>query len=488
MHTIRGKIRLAYLFFALIIVAISLLAILDLRYLDRRLEQGAAIARLKENGLEMRRHEKNYMLYLDEESRQEALRLVRATRELLEQEVADVIADTERTQLADSLVRYEERLARLNVAQLSVAPAEAEALRNAGHAISETLAGMAQRERAILRDSVTQSQRTLLFSISAVLLLAAAVGWLLSRAVVEPLRQLEKQLQPIADGKFHALTITTHDQELISFAEAINRMLAELETRRRQLLHSEKLASLGVLVSGVAHELNNPLSNISSSAQLLLEELETAERARKREWLQQIEEQIERARAIVRSLLEFSRDTPFAVRPVVIAQVVAQSVSFLRNELKGHLALQIDIAPEHVVAGDVQRLQQVFINLLRNAADAVEVETPLRIAAHRLTRGEQVIPQQAYLFGNGHCTQGGGHDMVVITVEDEGPGIDAQTLPKIFDPFFTTKGVGQGMGLGLYVVMEIIEEHKGCIAVESEPGRGTRFTIVLPAMETGEHA
>lgn len=487
MHTIRGKIRLAYLTFALIIGAISLLAFLDLHYLDRRIEQGAVIAQLKENGLEMRRHEKNYFLYFHESSRQEALRLAYETRGILADEEAaleGVMNAAERSHLAASLQSYAEQLALLKLTDGSTS--DSRALRDAGHAISEQLTGMAQREREILRASVMQSQRTLLFSIAAVLLLAATIGWLLTRAVVEPLRQLERQLQPIADGKFHALTITTRDQELISFAQAINRMLAELEARRRQLLHSEKLASLGVLVSGVAHELNNPLSNISTSAQLLLEELESAERAQKREWLVQIEEQIERARAIVRSLLEFSRDTPFEVRPVAIGQVVAQSVSFLRNEIKGQLDVRSEIDPQHVVAGDVRRLQQVFINLLRNAADAVEAETQVRIAAHRLAKGEQVIPQHAYLFGNGQCTQSGKQDMVVITVEDDGPGIDAETLPKIFDPFFTTKGVGHGMGLGLYVVMEIIEEHKGCIAVESEPGRGTRFTIVLPAMEAGE--
>ena len=141
--------------------------------------------------------------------------------------------------------------------------------------------------------------------------MAIVIGQILSRMVVKPLKMLEESMGVIAEGKFERVSIDSHDREILSLANAFNTMLKELELRQRHLVQSEKLASLGTLLSGVAHELNNPLSNISSSCQILTEEIEDTDIAYKKELLSQIDEQTDRARNIVRSLLEFSREKVF---------------------------------------------------------------------------------------------------------------------------------------------------------------------------------
>ena len=134
------------------------------------------------------------------------------------------------------------------------------------------------------------------------------------RIVVKPLKSLEWTMKSIADGKFSTIAMDSSDQEIVSLADAFNKMIKELEMRQRNLVQSEKLASLGTLLSGVAHELNNPLSNISTSCQILSEEMDELDPEYRRELLSQIEDQADRAKNIVRSLLEFSRAKEFKRR------------------------------------------------------------------------------------------------------------------------------------------------------------------------------
>jgi signal transduction histidine kinase len=311
-------------------------------------------------------------------------------------------------------------------------------------------------------------------------LLGILAGHLLSRAVVRPLRELEGALDPVAKGRFREIQVTSRDREVLSFVGAFNRMLEEIEMRRRQLLHSEKLASLGVLVSGVAHELNNPLANVSSSCQLLQEELDSAGRDQLREWLAQIDGETERARRIVRTLLDFARQRPFEPVPVAVEDVVERTRVLLRSRLREGVELRVDVPPGLTVRGDAQRLQQVLINLIENAVSAGGAGTRVRVSARCADWASTAPAHDAPLLGEPGCGLGPRQPLAYITVEDTGAGIPAEILPRVFDPFFTTRDTGQGMGLGLYVVQEIIDEHGGCVAVQSPPGGGTRFLIWLP--------
>jgi signal transduction histidine kinase len=273
------------------------------------------------------------------------------------------------------------------------------------------------------------------------------------------LRQIESSVNAVSSGMRDKLALPSQDREIVSIVNAINHLLRELEIRQKHLLQSEKLTSLGTMLSGVAHELNNPLSNIWTACQLLLEELGEGDIEAQRELLLRIDEQGERARNIVRALLDFARDAGFRKEPVALAKLVEQSLVFLKGEVPTAVTVAADIPADIVLNADRQRLQQVLINLIKNAVDATAEGGEVKIGARRLSD----------------------EAAVEIVVSDSGAGIDPTILPRIFDPFFTTKDVGKGMGLGLFVVHQIVEEHDGTISVVSEKGAGTAFHIRLPA-------
>jgi two-component system NtrC family sensor kinase len=225
-----------------------------------------------------------------------------------------------------------------------------------------------------------------------------------------------------------------------------------------QLRQSEKLAALGELVAGVAHELNNPLAGISAFAQLLLEEKELSED--QRESARLIRREADRAVGVIRDLLLFSRKGGPSTLPVDLNGLVQLTLRLrtysLRSsgvEVKTHLDPSL---PE--LTGDDQKLQQVILNLIVNAEYAM--------------RG---APLRRLVIRTAHES-----DTVVVEVSDTGSGMSEETRQRIFEPFFTTKPAGEGTGLGLSVSYGIIEAHSGTITVDSAPGRGATFRIVLP--------
>jgi len=225
------------------------------------------------------------------------------------------------------------------------------------------------------------------------------------------------------------------------------------------LVREKKLSSIGVLTSGVAHQLNNPLNNISTSCQILMEEGAEADPAFAARLLRNIDGEVARARDIVKGLLEFSRAKDFERKPTVLADVVERSMRLVSSQVPAGVEITRDVPPQLVVPMDAQRMQEVFLNLFINALQAIK-EPEGRIA---VTAG--VDPE---------------HGQAVITVSDSGSGIAPEDQARIFDPFFTTKEVGKGTGLGLSIVFGIVEQHQGEIAVESAPGRGASFILRLP--------
>jgi two-component system, NtrC family, sensor kinase len=300
---------------------------------------------------------------------------------------------------------------------------------------------------------------------------------MLYRMVADPLKHMEKSMEAVANGNRDQIDIPSADREIVSLTHAFNHVLQELELRQKHLLRSEKLASLGTLLSGVAHELNNPLSNISTSCQILIEELDSADRNFRREMLGQIDEQTVRARNIVRSLLEFVHDREFSREALPLHKLVAETLHFIKGQVPAQVHIITEISQAIVLHGDKQRLQQAILNLLNNALAALEGAGEIRIWAQCSHNGKFPLPPAVSSFPV-NCIHAG--DAVEITLSDNGHGIPAELLPRIFDPFFTTRDVGKGSGLGLYIVHEIVEEHGGCIVAESEPGKGTVFCIRLP--------
>ncbi|MBN2408732.1 MAG: GAF domain-containing protein, partial [Candidatus Aminicenantes bacterium] len=224
---------------------------------------------------------------------------------------------------------------------------------------------------------------------------------------------------------------------------------------QQQLVTSEKLASIGLLSAGVAHEINTPLTGISSYVQMLQKKLTDSHYS---QILEKIEAQTERVSRIIKNLLNFAHNpAESAFHKVSIADSLKEIISLIEYKLKAmNIQLEMKLAPVKPVWGQGERLQQVFINIILNAIDAMPKGGVLRI----------------------QTAQEGGH--VIITIADTGTGIQPPHLPHIFDPFFTTKGIGKGTGLGLSISYAIIKEHEGHVAVESEIGKGSCFTISIP--------
>jgi PAS domain S-box-containing protein len=238
-------------------------------------------------------------------------------------------------------------------------------------------------------------------------------------------------------------------------------ILDDVTTRIRleeQLQHAEKMASIGILAAGVAHEVNTPLAGIASYTQLLRGRIDDNDP--RLELLDKIEKQSFRAAKIVNSLLNFSRSSGTEFETLSLNKVLLDVLSLVDHQLEGaRIRVRRELSEDiPAVRGNENRLQQVFFNLILNARDAMPRGGWLTI----LTRAEE--------------------DGVVVEVRDTGEGIKRENIKRIYDPFFTTKGMGRGTGLGLAVSYGILQEHGGAIFVESTPGQGTSFRIVLPAL------
>ncbi|MBX3280286.1 MAG: PAS domain S-box protein, partial [Acidobacteria bacterium] len=232
--------------------------------------------------------------------------------------------------------------------------------------------------------------------------------------------------------------------------------LTERVRLESQLQQSDKLSSIGLLAAGVAHEVNTPLTGISSYAQMLMQQV--PETDPRHMLLQKIHRQTSRASAIVNNLLNFSRVSDALLVPVDLHRVLDDTVQLLEAQLRN---TQIEVVRTFeddvpLVPGNAAKLQQVFMNLILNARDAMTGGGRLEISTE------------------------GADNAVVVRFRDSGVGIAPENLARIYDPFFTTKQIGQGTGLGLAVSYGIIQDHGGRIAVESRPGDGACFIITLP--------
>jgi signal transduction histidine kinase len=249
---------------------------------------------------------------------------------------------------------------------------------------------------------------------------------------------------------------------------ALEQRLAEDVSRQRwmeaQLRMADRMASIGALAAGVAHEINNPLSYIASNVRFALDGTQAGDvaPAEVAEALGEALQGAARVREIVRDLRMLARSEESADQACDLEDVARTVANLVRHQLRDRAALEVVVPAGLAVAGSAGRIGQVLLNLLVNAAQAIEPGQPGR---HRVA-----------LRARAGC-----EGRVVVEVEDTGHGIPAEHLARVFDPFFTTKPVGVGTGLGLSICQGIVASLGGAIQVESEPGRGTTFRLVLPA-------
>ena len=487
LQSLRGKITSGYLALVLAIFGLGMIAFLDLLFLESRIAESTTVTGYKDTVLEMRREEKNLFLYSDPDAHARADAHAARLLDLLKEHaatLAPLIEPGTVSTLSGEIERYRERMMAWIAASVSERPRLQETIGRDGQKITASAESLAERQRLALEEAVKQSRWFLLLSLLLIGLAILLIGRRLRRVAVRPLRAMEASMAPIAEGRFDQLTSPSQDREFVTLTGAFNRMLRELEIRRKRMLHSEKLASLGTLSAGVAHELNNPLSNISSSCQLLMEELEEADTPTLRNWLQQIDSETERGRKIVRTLLDFGSKRVFSRETHTLARIIEETRTILGKSLSQQaVALEVDVPADLAIAVDKQRMQQLFINLLQNAMNATDERLTIRIEARIRRAAGMQVPEAAEVAGDIKCLARREGSLVEIRVSDTGPGIEPDALSKVFDPFYTTKEPGHGTGLGLFIVQEIVREHDGCLAIESIYGEGTSVIILLPLEE-----
>ena len=262
--------------------------------------------------------------------------------------------------------------------------------------------------------------------------------------------------------------------ENASLYEELHRSYQELKRSQALLLRQEKLASLGRLAAGLAHELNNPLNHIAGFVEALQRRAEAETLLARKEFedfprfLGMIQGQVDRAASIIRRLLDFARQREPSFELIDLDRLISESVSFVeRQAAVANKRIVVRPLSELVqLRADAQMLQQLLLNLLTNALDAIEGDGEVRIAADVIEVGHGA---------RGH------REIVEVSVADNGRGIAPENLSKVFDPFFTTKEVGKGTGLGLPICQSIVEQHGGTIEIKSEGiDKGALVTVKLP--------
>ncbi|MFZ5907095.1 MAG: ATP-binding protein [Nitrospirota bacterium] len=490
--SIRQKIIFGYIVGVIVIAGISVFAITELLFIEKKVTFGGVVTEFFDTTLEIRRFEKNFFLYGKTEDYNENIRHVLKAGKILDNNINEyrrLAVSGKLDLLREDLNKYHllmEQFAGMGADADSRQSALVEnAIREKGKEIITIAEDISEIERRNLQQLLATMQKTLIVSLIIISILGIVFVQILSKRVVKPLKTLEENMNEISEGKLKTVTIQSREREIVSLTNAFNKMLKELELRQRHLVQREKLASLGTLISGVAHELNNPLSNISTSSQILAEEIEESDLEFKKDLLSQIEEQTDRAKHIVRSLLDFSRDKAFKQEVLPLKNLFEETIQFLRGEIPSKVSIRLQVQEGLAIFGDKQRIQQAFLNLVKNAVESIPEEGEVSIRASRHSLAGPIDERCQHQQFRGECT---GEcpiktDTVDIEIQDTGEGIPPENLPKVFDPFFTTKDVGKGSGLGLYLVHEIIQEHGGCIGVDSKPGEGTIFLIRFPIKE-----
>ncbi|MCC7141626.1 MAG: HAMP domain-containing protein [Candidatus Eisenbacteria bacterium] len=344
--------------------------------------------------------------------------------------------------------------------------------------VSESL----DEERAFIRGTILHMLVITAILAAGASILAAILG---VNMIGRPIRELVDQARRIGAGEVGARSHVRHRDEVGDLAREMNLMGERLqaagdelarETAARiealqQLRHADRLATVGTMASGIAHELGTPLNVVAARAKMIETGVLVGDEARSS--AQIVREQTERITAIIRQLLDFSRRSEPEKRRIELGSVLRQAtvlMSPMAEKRRAEIVLDLGTQPLEAEA-DPGQLQQVFANLILNGMQAMPKggTVHLSVAAERRARPEE--------YG------GGSGCFARLQVRDQGSGIPAEALPRIFDPFFTTKGIGEGTGLGLSVSFGIVREHDGWMTVESEVGIGTVFTVFLPLLE-----
>ena len=491
---IREKLFLGfglYLFFA---VVFGILAYKDLNTISTHLLHLETADDITNTLLEVRRYEKNYLLYGDTDSLEEIGKYLAVLKEAIAKirdEAERNIGEEHVAKMMRSIAEYEDRIGSLGkvrsdqerlrrgsrggtgerlLALQQEERAKVEQLRAVAREIQVYVAENAQSERSDIARILKVSSILLVITMGLIVVLGSVINSKLARSIVTPIRNLERITKKITRGDFsESIEVKGHD-EISSLAESFNQMedkldhamnslediIKQLQEKQAQLVEAEKLAGIGKLAAGIAHEINNPLTSVLTFSNLMLEQCPPGDP--RHDKLKLMARETDRARTIVRQLLNFGRES--AIKPVKIninQPVTEIAESLVAQEAFKDIELSLKLAdnlPE--VYADPAQVGQVVLNILLNAIHAITPPGRIDVSTRLADKSVEVI------------------------FTDSGKGIPEEHLHKIFDPFFSTKAATKGTGLGLAVSYGIIKKHGGEITVASAVGKGTTFTVRMP--------
>lgn len=439
--------------------------------LNRRILKLELVEDLNISILEMRRYEKNFLLYHDVHSLEFARFYINQAHKLLSHKFIDIgesRAVPAYVQLKQSLIKYEAILDKIGNTLIEKTPdKEIQAkIRSVGKNMVDLAEDLLSIEKLRIGKAVKKALWWPLIIMGMLLILFITGTTMVTQRVVKPLVKIERATEKIGRGDFSPINHTGEmDSQVDRLVNAFNKMALELEARQEQIIHSRKIASLGTLISGTAHELNNPINNIVLTIDTLVGGRKISDE-RRAELLEDILRQALRASEIVKNLLDFSRAETYGFKELDLAVLLRETIQIARNQI---VVLGVKLREEIAenlpkIYGNHQGLQQVFLNVITNAVQSMQNGGDFTIRAN--------LEQD---------------NRINVLIKDTGTGISEEHLPNIFDPFFTTKEVGEGTGLGLSVSYGIIKRHGGQITVTSRVGKGTAFTISLPVHEKIEN-
>jgi two-component system, NtrC family, sensor kinase len=419
--------------------------------------------------LEMRRYEKNFFLFHSDYDIEENISYTNRLNLILNREEENLIKSIGKKNY-DQFLRYVKDYSSLMEGLRGSSGKSMEWLdsqtkiRRAGQDLLVFADQLVRSERRAIKELLQQMGSFPMINLVILLFLLVFIIFFIGEKMVRPLARITREAEATARGVFHGKIspFGNPKNEIYRLIAALNQMMHELESRQEQLVQSGKIAAVGTLTSGIAHEINNPINNLSLTLESLIENHEAMDPAEKLQLYRDALDQVERASDTVKNLLEFSRANHPKLEDVSLEEVVDKTARLFSNEFKIHkVRFSKEIrGPSLALRLDKGGLQQVLVNLFLNGIQAMPKGGELKVALERIK------------------------DEVRIDVTDTGVGIPPENLEKVFDPFFTTKKEGEGTGLGLSVSYSIIRKHGGRIQVQSSAGVGTTFSIFLPTRGT----
>lgn len=471
---IRDKLLLAFGFYIFLAVVLGFFAYKEMQAITTRLSLVETADDITNNFLEVRRHEKNFLLFRDKDSLQE----LKNNLEEFKKNIAEIRTEIVKEMGSDNyqmikkaISEYEFLVDRINE-RVSI-----EKIRSAARDIQSFAENLSKKERADIKALLVRSKILFLFAMLIILAAGTVINMKLAVSIARPIKDLEDITKRVAGGDLSGRIEVRGRDELSSLGASFNQMqdrlqdtmrslelaIKRLHEKQEQLVEAEKLASLGRIAAGVAHEINNPLAIVNEKAGLMQDIMEMSGDSQNKEKFSNLIDgiigSVNRCRAITHRLLGFARKMDVTIETMDLNESIRAVKEFLGEEiLFKSIRFEMNLMeglPK--INSDKGQLEQVFLNIMKNAIDAVEEGGLVTVSTG--TKDE---------------------DTVCVSIRDNGTGIPDDKLEQIFEPFFTTKGREKGTGLGLFVSYGIMKKLGGSIIVESGVDKGTAFIIDIP--------